>query len=279
MEVRVFANEYAAVAALYETTPDELRLRDERQGQPLQRWFAVSEGEVVGAVTTWLRPDDRLFLYYVGRGAHGPLAEAVVGALGRSVCVTVDADEVAMVTSLRAAGFEKELEAERFRIGFDSVLSRLDRAWVPTGFSVHPADAVDEDRLFVLDNILRRDVPGTDGWHGDRTWFHEELAESPPFDRTAYLVAIDDRTGEYAGLVRIWRNPSGPRLGFIGVARPYRHTTIAAALLKGALTAASKWGHDTFTTETSLSNHVIHPRMSRLGAQSLGRFFQLVRHP
>ena len=77
--------------------------------------------------------------------------------------------------------------------------------------------------------------------------------------------------------MRIWRNPTGPRFGLVGVLRRYRNTTIAAALLKQALTAASGWGHETFTAETSPSNPIIYRRMERVGAESLGQFLQMVR--
>lgn len=68
-EVRVlrFTDEHELAAGVYGLSPDELRERDERQGQRLQRRVAISDGEAVGAVTTWLRPHDRLFLYFVGR--------------------------------------------------------------------------------------------------------------------------------------------------------------------------------------------------------------------
>jgi GNAT superfamily N-acetyltransferase len=259
----------------------DLRAGDERQGQPLQRWLAVRDGEAAAAVSTWRRPDDRTFLYFVGpdRAAYSPLTEAVIGAVGRPVHTFVDTEDGELVEGLRSAGFEVEVVEEAFRVRFDRVLAWLRRAWAPSGFSIHPADTVDEDRLFVLDNTLRQDTLGTDGWRGDRDWFHDELTESPPFDPSAYLVAVDDRAGEYVGLVRIWRNPTGPRFGLIGVLPDFRSTTIAGALLRQALLAASEWGHETFTAETSPSNPTIYRRMGRLGAESLGRFHQMVRPP
>ena len=276
-----FTDEYELAAAVYDMAAAELRARDERQDQPLQRWMAVSDGEAVAAVTTWWRPDDRTFLYFVGadRAAYSLLTDAVVDALGRPVHTFVDAEDGELVEALRSAGFEVEVVEERFRIRFDRVLAWLRRAWVPSGFSIHPADTVDEDRLFILDNTLRQDTVGTDGWQGDRDWFHDELVESPPFDPSAYLVAVDDRTGEYVGLVRIWRNPAGPRFGLIGVLPTFRNTTIAGALLRQALLAASEWGHETFTAETSPANPTIHRRMHRIGADSLGRLYQMVRNP
>jgi GNAT superfamily N-acetyltransferase len=90
---------------------------------------------------------------------------------------------------------------------------------------------------------------------------------------------VEDRSGEYVGLIRIWRNPAGPRLGLVGVRRDHRGSPLAPALLERALTAAETWGHPTFETETSSSNRVVYPRMQRVGAESLGRFFQMVRRP
>jgi len=281
VEIVRFTDEYELAAGVYGMAVAELRARDERQGQALRRWLAVRDGEAGAAVSAWWRPDDRTFLYFVGsdRTAYSLLADAVVDALDRPVHSFVDADDGELVEALRSAGFEVEVVEERFRIRFDRVLARLRRAWVPSGFSIHPADAVDEDRLFILDNALRQDTLGTDGWQGDRDWFHDELAESPPFDPSAYLVAVDDRAGDYVGLVRVWRNPTGPRFGLIGVLPEFRSTTIAGALLRQALLAASEWGHETFTAETSPSNPIIYRRMSRIGAESLGRFHQMVRHP
>ncbi len=281
MEVLRFNDEYELAAGLYDMTVAELRARDERQGQQLQRWMAVREGEAVAAVSTWWRPDDRTFLYFVGsdRGAYPPLTDAVVDALGRPVRTFADAGDGELMEALRSARFEVELVEEGFRVPFDRALEWLRRAWLPSGFSVHAADTVDEDRLFVLDNTLRQGTLGTDGWQGDREWFHDELAESPPFDPSAYLVAVDNRTGDYVGLVRIWRNPAGPRFGFIGVLPRYRTTTIAGVLLRQALLAATEWGHETFTAETSPSNPTIYERLSRIGAESLGRFYQMVRTP
>lgn len=274
-----FTDQYQMAAGLYDASPDELRRRDQGQTRPPRRWLAIRDDEAISAVSTWLRPDDRMFLNFVGPdvGSYAVLAETAATELGRPVHTFVDADDLGVVEAMQSSGFETEITEERFRIRFDRALTWLVRAWVPTGFSTHRANEVDEDRLFTLDNTIRQDVPGTDGWRGDRQWFHEELIEAPPFDGSAYLVAVDDRNGEYVGLVRVWRNANGPRLGLIGVVRQYRNSPVAPALLKQALTAAAEWGHDTFTTETSPSNRVTYPRMKRIGAESLGQLLQMVR--
>lgn len=279
MEIITFTDQYELAAPAYNVTADELRSRDRRQDQPIQRWLATSGNAAVGAVRARLRPDDRAILSFVGRDldSYVPLTETVAAAMQRTVHTFADAGDAKTLAALEQAGFETELVMEAFRIRFDHALAWTKRAWIPSGFSILSAATADEDRLFALDNTLRQDTPGTDGWRGNREWFHDELTESPPFHPAAYLVAADDRNGEYVGLIRIWRNDDGPRLGLIGVRRRNRNTVIAMALLNQALTAAAQWGHDTFTAETSLSNRVIHPRLVRLGAESTGRTIQLIR--
>ena len=243
------------------------------------RWLAVQDDVAIAAVSARRRPDSRFFVSLVGqdRTAHEPLVATAGEALMSALHTFVNEADSDSIRELRRAGFDVEVVEEAFRIRFDRVLSRLRRSWIPRGIGVHPADSVDPDRLVKLDNSIRQDVPGCDGWQGDRTWLAAELAESPPFDRSAYLVAVDERNGDHVGLIRIWRNPDGPRLGLVGVTRSHRNTTLAAGLLKQALTAASRWGHDSFVAETSPDNPVVYRRMASVGAESLGRFFQMAR--
>ena len=277
MNIARLTNEYDLVAPLYGCSADELSARDSANHRSVGRWVVATNGTAVAAVMAWVRPDDRVFLSFVGDAdVRGRLGRAASIDLDRKVHTLADGDDVATLASLTDVGFVTEMESEAFVFAFDAALRWLRRGEVPPGFALVPAHTVDEDRLFALDNRLRCDVPGSDGWTGDRAWFHEELTESPPYDPTAYLVALHEPSGEYAGLVRIWRNRSGPRLGLIGVLPEYRRTMLAASLLRHALHAAAAWGHPTFTTETSISNRVIYPRLKRLGAERTGRFLQMV---
>lgn len=277
MKVVRFTDEYDLVADLYGVSPKQLHQRDVQRGQPLERWLAMDGDEIAGAVSTLVRPDRRVFLSFEGsdRSSMTPLATAVRQDLARPVHTLVDVADAEGIEELANAGFETELVSERFEIRFDTAVHWLRRAWVPTGMTIKRADTVDEDRLFTLDNTLRQDLAGCDGWRGDRHLFHEELTDAPPFVPTAYLVGVDQDNGEYVGLVRVWRNPAGPRLGLVGVLRQYRNTSIAAALLAQALSAASGWGHDTFVTETSLANPITYSRLQRLAETSLGQFLQM----
>lgn len=280
MDTVRFHAHHELVAPLYGLSPAELRRRDASAAEPPFRWLAVRDGDATAAATARLRPDERMFLHFVGpdHGAYGPLGEHAAGDLGRPIFVTLGEDSGTALGSLRRAGFVVDMVSEGFRVRFDDALEWLRRAWVPSGFAIISAEEADEGRLFDLDNALRQQVPGTEGWRGNREWFEEELAERPPFDPAAYLVAIDVSSGDYAGLVRIWRNPTGPRLGLIGVLPRFRSAPIAAALLQRALAAASAWGHHALVTETSVDNAAVHPRLSRIG-ESTGRFVQMVRDP
>lgn len=166
-------------------------------------------------------------------------------------------------------------DPDRFVVPFDAILRRLERtAWVPTGYAIRSVDDVDEDRAFELDNKGWNLVPGTDGWRGDRVWFGEEL-RSDEFDPAAYLIAIEETTVTYAGLLRVWRNPDGSRPGLVAVLPEHRVHSLAAALLKQGLGAASQWGFDTLATETSPQSPATYPRLIRMGSQPVGRFHQL----
>lgn len=279
MEIVPFDDQIDAVARLHGRSAEDQADRDRRQAQELRRWLAVDDGEAVAVVTAWLRPDDRLFLMpaWTDVRALARLGAGVGNELGRSVTMNADYDDAALVSVLKEAGFAVETVSEAFEVPFASVLRVLGRTKRTSGYSIVSATDVDEDRLFELDNSVRNLVAGTEGWVGDREWFHGELTESPPFDPSAYLVAIQQGTGEYVGLVRVWRNPSGPRLGLVAVLPEHRSTTVAAMLLQRALDVASTWGSESFVTETSVQNRSIHPRLRGYGGVSTGRFTQLTR--
>ena len=271
MRVLPFTDQYDLLARLTGSDPQELRARDASRPQPVRRWLTVDDGGPRAAVTALMRPDDRLFL-----ARHGDDPQALVVAavatrreVALPVHLSVDEGETELITCLEEAGFETELVSEYFTVSFEDALRVLQGAWVPTGYSVHPVSDGDPDELFELDNRLRDGTPGTDGWRGNREWFDAELE-----DPAAYYFA---RHGtEAVALVRVWKNPSGPRFGFIGVVPEHRGTTLAAALIRTALTEAATWGHETFVTETALTNSVVHPRLSRLAQSRDGRFRQMV---
>jgi ribosomal protein S18 acetylase RimI-like enzyme len=93
------------------------------------------------------------------------------------------------------------------------------------------ADEVDESSLRLLDDRLRADVPGSEGWVNDPAEFRDRTYDERLFDPATHLVAVDDVHRQFAGLVRVWANATRSRLALLGVTRPYRRRGLARALL------------------------------------------------
>ncbi len=279
MHVVPFADQLEAAAALSGRPLQAVRDAVAEGAPWLPRWLALEEGVAVAGARIVERPDRRTFLSVTGDSAAIPALAGVAGAeLGVALHLMAERDDVARVEAARRGGFDVEVEVERFLVRFDDALAMVRRAFVPSGVRLVAVTDVDEEAAFRLDNELRQDVPGTEGWRGDRAWFHAEIHDDEAFDPAAYLVALGAED-EPLGLIRFWRNPDLPRLGLIGVRRSHRGGVLAAALLKEGLLAARGWGSEVFATETSLSNRAVHPRLSRLAASREGISLQLVRPP
>lgn len=138
------------------------------------------------------------------------------------------------------------------------------------------ADTVDADRLRLLDDELRQDVPGTDGWQWSAEDFREETF-NPAFDPELYLVAVDTASDAYAGLVRVWNRPRRPRLGMIGVVRSRRREGLARALLARVFAVLHQRGVAEIKTEADVTNVASTSLLESLGAQRVGVSVELVR--
>lgn len=170
------------------------------------------------------------------------------------------------------AGFVVDLRAVAFDVPFQPTL-QLTTARRSERIETLRADQVALDDLFALDTDLRQDVPGNDGWQGNRTWFDDEMT-SAEFDPAAYLIARDKHSGELVGLARFWRNEDGPTLGMIGVRPSHRTGCVALGLLHDTLLAASTWGFATFSTHTARTS--LQRRLQIIGATEAGGFTRLL---
>ena len=186
--------------------------------RPALTWRALDGDLVAGEVSARRRPDNRWFLYFDTWRADAcpPLGDAVARDLGRDLYVTLEDAEYDALDACAQAGFAVHRRESYYRIPTDPAVTGLAGAVLPTGLDVLSAADADITRLRLLDDALRQDVPGCTGWRWDAEEFRAETF-SPFFDPATYLVAVDRASGEYAGLVRIWRNRAGPRLGLIAV--------------------------------------------------------------
>jgi RimJ/RimL family protein N-acetyltransferase len=107
--------------------------------------------------------------------------------------------------------------------------------------------------------------------------FQERTFAPQHFDPRTYLVAIDETAGRHAGLVRVWKERSGHRLGLIGVVAGYRRRGVALALLAMAFQPLHEQGVGEVTAEVDPTNTACASLMRRLGARRTGGSVELLR--
>jgi ribosomal protein S18 acetylase RimI-like enzyme len=215
----------------------------------------------------WVRPDGRCFVF-------GEPDDAL--PLGRRIYASADEADEARLRSLERLGFTFHRRELILRIPTDAASWNVATVEQPRGITSVRADAVEEKRLRLLDDLLRQDVPGTDGWKWSPLGFHEETYDAPEFDPATYLVAIDEG-GDAIGIVRVWMKAGGPRLGFIGVRTDRRQKGVGRALLAEALDAVRAYGASEVSTEVAEENTASKHLLFGFGGQKVGSAVELVR--
>ncbi len=244
------------------------------------RWTATRAGQSAGTLAALVRPDGRCSVYaQVAPDDIDTLValhRAALSALDGNVFTEIDeplGDAHGASPALVALGYQITRREHHYAIPTDAI--DVDRAPLPAGFTVVSAADADLDRIRELDDALRQDVPGSDGWRNDPATFAEQLLADPQFDPATYLIAIDG-SGAYAGLVRIWIRPSGPRLGLIAVRREYRRHGLAMALLARSLAGLTDRSVGHVVCEVDVTNTASNAVMARLGARRIGSGLELV---
>jgi hypothetical protein len=126
-------------------------------------------------VSDLLRPDGRLLV----RSAEGWTEEAAARAAalansrGATALVHIDEQSSAEHAALTAAGFTESRRQAVVALPVERSLAVLGGAPPPAGVQLRSAAEVDEDRLRLLDDELRQDVPGTSGWRSTREEFRD----------------------------------------------------------------------------------------------------------
>ncbi|MBO0830462.1 MAG: GNAT family N-acetyltransferase [Actinobacteria bacterium] len=241
-------------------------------------WQALDGDVVAGEVSARIRPDGRCFVYFdTWRTSDYPkLADAVASELARDLYASLDDAEFDPLDACEAAGFAVHRRESYYRIPTDPRLTGLADAILPDGLEVISAADADISRLRDLDDALRQDVPGCDGWRWDPAEFEEETF-GRQFDPATYLVAVARASGEYAGLVRAWRTRARPRLGLIAMLAPYRRRGAARALLGQVFGVLSARGEDSVIAEADDDNAPSVTLLTRLGARRYGGSVELIR--
>jgi RimJ/RimL family protein N-acetyltransferase len=233
------------------------------------------------AISDLLRPDGRLLVRTEGEWTSETAAGAAAVALrvGAPALAHVDEEDSAERAALVAAGFAELRREAVIAFSVEHALEALQGAALPEGVELRSAADVDEDRLRLLDNELRQDVPGSSGWESTPEQFRDQSFDDPEFDPRTYLVAVDAASDDYVGIVRIWMKRPCPRLGFLGVRREHRRRGVGSALLASALRAVQATGATEVTTEHDLANEASTALAERLGGRRTGVTVELVYEP
>jgi ribosomal protein S18 acetylase RimI-like enzyme len=245
----------------------------------LAAWRALDGAEVVGEANAMLRPDRRWFVSVDTWHAESffPLVSAVAGDLRHDLYTTVDERDEPELRRWSAAGFTVLRREDHYLVPTGPELTGLAGAVLPAGMSLVSADAVDEDGLRLLDEALRADVPGTDGWINEPQEFREQTFDERRFDPATYLVAIDDARQAFAGLARVWNHPRLPRLALVGVMPGYRRQGLAKILLAAVLAPLRERGVREVAAEADETSTAAIALLSSIGARRVGGSIELVR--
>jgi GNAT superfamily N-acetyltransferase len=257
---------------------EESRLRVVRVSPGLT-WRALDGRDVVGSVTAALMPNDRWFVWFDSCRAdsYAGLVDAVAGNVGADVYATVDQADADLLAQLGALGFEVGRREGIYLIPTDPQRTGLEPTPPGEGIVIISAADADEDDLRRLDEELRMDVPGSEGWSWDPAGFREETYDSPSFDPATYRVAVDAGSGRYVGLARVWMDPGRPRLGLIAVLPAYRRRGLARTLLGQVFSVVHERGHGLVNAEIDDTNLASMTLLTGVGASRNGATVELVR--
>jgi ribosomal protein S18 acetylase RimI-like enzyme len=233
---------------------------------------------VVGTARALVRPDSRCFVFFDScrADASEPLLTAVAESVGLDIYASADEADNEQLAAYLRLGFEVSRREGLYLIPTSPDATGLVNARVPAGLAVISAGNADEDRLRLLDDALRQDVPGADGWRWDVAGFHQETF-SPAFDPATYLVATEHASGEYAGLVRVWNDPEGPQLGLIAVLPRHRRRGLARALIAQAFDVLHERGKTEVTADIDDTNVASISLLTSLGGHRTDGSIELIK--
>lgn len=169
------------------------------------------------------------------------------------------------VSELRRAGFVPARSETVWRLPLAGLLAK---PRVRTVHQILTVTSLDADTVAALDNRIRHDIPGTGGWVGTGAELTASL-DDPQFDPDLYLVAQHATTGSLDGLIRVWNRSPEPRLGCIGVTRPWRRTRLVPALMQEVASTLLARGVSHITAETDATNRGSHQMATHHGGQRI----------
>lgn len=194
------------------------------------------------------------------------LLQSVTNDIREAIIITRRADQSTEAdAALYNAGFTRKREETVWRLPLAAVLTK------PRARTVHKlvsVDTLDAERVARLDNSIRHDIPGTEQWQGTGADLLATL-DDPEFDPALFRIALNPTTGSLDGLIRVWNRSPEPRLGCIGVTRPWRRTRLALALLQDVTSTLHARGVTHILAGTDTTNRNSHHMAIRQGGETV----------
>lgn len=238
------------------------------------RWEVRDDAGRIGTAHVWDRPDGKRFAWF--DPADSDLVAALCDVIGadRPVYTLADAHERGLHRRLAAAGFVGERYEHDWTLPVDVAAGWGDAALA--GLTIGSPETFGMDAVRRFDDEIRADIPGLRGWRSDSGFWADEHATA--YDPAVYPVAWDPEAQRFAGMVRVWLGGSGPRLGLVAAARPYRGRGVAAALLGAAFRVLRERGHTRVVTECDAANPGSKALLEKAGGAVVGGTIEFIRH-
>ncbi len=243
-------------------------------------WRAFDGAESVGAVRARLMPDSRWRIGFEScrEDAYRPLLDALAaGTGGEDLYVNAGERDPESQARYAGLGFVVNRREGYFRIPTAPAITGLVKAEPAADVVLISAIDADEEDLRLLDQALREDVPGSDGWIWDPVDFREETFDSPDFDPATYLVAVDSDSARYIGLTRVWVGRGMPRLGLVAVLPPYRRRGLARAMLARVFGVLHERGKGEVTCEIDDANEASLGLLTGIGGYRVNGYLEYVK--
>jgi GNAT superfamily N-acetyltransferase len=244
---------------------------------PTRLWHALVDDEVAGRAHVVRRPDRR---YFVAIDAwrdevFDALLDAVMHDLPHELAtIAAEADDTELARWTRR-GFEVRRRVDEYEIPLDDP-GRL-FVPVPAGYSLASAADADVDAVRRLDDELRQAMPGTRGWVNDPDDFVQHMLHSTLFHPATSLVAVEQATGGYAGLVRVGVAKRWAKLALVGVRAGHRRRGLGRAMVAAAFQPLRDGGVKLVLAETDTANAPSRALLAGFRARRTGGTLELIR--
>ena len=295
-----------------EVDPDHTRTAQEMKHWETQReariqygkWFGVVGGDAVGVLEytqmMWAYHPRKFYTYIgvlpekqgdgIGKFLFDHLMEAVAPFDPISLRCDIRADWARSDRFVADRGFKEDFRTWESRLDVNAVdlTPFVDQREKPSAHGIiiktagqlKAEDPAFARKLWEMDTEATQDIPSPEPITPlSFETYHKLVLESPNFLNDGFFVAVNEESGEYAGLSVLWNREADDHLdtGFTGVRRSYRRMGIAMALKLRAIDYAKSVGCPVIRTDNATTNRAMLSINEALGFEKQPVWISLAR--